>query len=161
MDSLLLVFEEPAFLLHHKEERGFSFATAVVFDILYLIAGWKLYFMLFKEDKVDFNDWNFLLEAFFFAYNLVMSAPLAYVNLVIIIKELLIENFQLLSNQVSGKGHDYSLGKADAMAGLNDLLWFFNPFSWVDIIWELFFGYDVEDYWSENPNDEQHYYKNW
>ena len=153
------MFEEPAFLLHHKSERGFSFVSAVVFNVVYLAFFLKV-LQLFDRKDPD-SEWKFLFETFFYAYNLVMSAPIAYVNLVIIAKELLIENFQLLSNRVGGGAQDYSLGKADALAGFDDLLWFLNPFSWVDIIWEAFFGYDVEDIWKENPRDEQRYYKNW
>ena len=87
-----MLFEEPAFLLHHKKERGFSFASAIIFDGLYAIGAYRLYFMLFKEAKSQI-DFSFVYISFFIAYMLVMEAPTFFVNFGIIVKELLLENF--------------------------------------------------------------------
>jgi hypothetical protein len=47
-------------------------------------------------------DWAYILKAFFLAYNVVINAPVAIVNFMIIFKEIFLEYFQLLSNNVGG-----------------------------------------------------------
>jgi len=70
--------------------------------------------------------------------------------------------FVQLGNNVAGTSEDkISLSSSEFLQLLGDIAWSLNPLTWLDFIWEPFYGYDVEDYIIENPNDEDHYYKNW
>jgi hypothetical protein len=116
--------------------------------------------MLFKDDH-QYIDFGYVMTLFFLAYSIVMTFPIWFVNLGIIIKEISLEFFQLLTKTVNGQLAPYSLGKADVDIAFYDIFWFLNPFTWIDIFWTAIFGYPVEDYWEENPKDEKRYYKNW
>lgn len=52
------------------------------------------------------------------------------VNTAIIVKEISLESFQMLT----GNNDNYSLGYADAQEGLKDFLWFINPFTLLDVL---------------------------
>ena len=161
--SILVVFEEPTFLLYHKAERSIAFDSGIIFNVIWIIGAVKLYYALYKEDHQDYDtdDWGPIMILFFLAYVEVMTFPIALTNFVLIIKEVLLEYFQLLTKTVGGELQNYSLGKADTVAGMQNIFWFLDPFTWIDLFWQSIFGYPVEDYWEENPNDEGHYYKNW
>ena len=102
-----------------------------------------------------------VFEIMFYIYNLVLHGPLFIVNCFIVLKELTLERWQLLSNNFAkgskqGKD-DLSLGYSDAKRGLEDFWWFLNPFTWVDLFWYFLFGWDLKDTFIENPDDEEHY----
>jgi hypothetical protein len=150
LNAVVIVFEEPTVLLYHKTERSVSFVSGVFYDVVYGIAATKAYYMLFKEDKKDI-DYIWVMWLFFILYNLIMNFPTFFVNVVIILKEVSLEFFQLLTKTVGGELKPYSLGEADALEGMRDIFWFINPFTWIDVFWSSIFGYKVEDYWEENP----------
>jgi len=41
---------------------------------------------------------------------------------------------------------------------MRDIFWFLNPFTWVDLFWYFFFGWDLKDTYKYNPDDEEHYF---
>ena len=87
-------------------------------------------------------------------YNAIVHWSIVPICIFIIIKEITMEFFTFLTGS-------YGLGTDDIEYAEKDLLWFINPFSWIDMFWERVFGYDAEDYIIENPDDEENYYKNW
>ena len=98
-----------------------------------------------------------VFELLFYTYNLILHGPLFFVNAAIIAKEISLEKWQLLSYNLakdSKFGQDnLSLGYSDASKGIKDLFWFLNPFTWVDLFWYFWFGWDLKDTYEYNPND--------
>jgi hypothetical protein len=76
-----------------------------------------------------------------------------------------LEKWGLISkNTAGGSKHaqeNLSLGYSDASDGLHNLFWFLNPFTWVDLFWTFWFGWDIKDIYDENPYDEEHYWANY
>jgi hypothetical protein len=48
--SLLLIFEEPSFLLFHKTERSVSFDMAIIFNVFYVLFAVRFYYVVFKDE---------------------------------------------------------------------------------------------------------------
>jgi len=99
----------------------------------------------------------------FLVYNLIMHAPILPINFLIIFKEIQLEKLQLMSNWTDSEYADknLSLGYGDARRSLDDFFWFLNPFSYMDLAFAFFFGFPPRDIIKEDPDDEEHYYKNW
>ena len=100
----------------------------------------------------------------FLLYNLVLHGAILPINFAIIFKELSLEKWGLIhANTSSDSKHakqNLSLGYSDASKGLHKLFWFLNPFTWVDLFWTFWFGWDLKDIYEENPYDEEHYWGN-
>mmetsp|Transcript_8323 Transcript_8323/g.13918 ORF Transcript_8323/g.13918 Transcript_8323/m.13918 type:complete len:288 (-) Transcript_8323:43-906(-) len=158
--SNLLVFELPSYLRRHKPERASSFVLAAAYNVVYLIGALKLYSMIYWEDNLE-DDTSTAVTFMILGYFAVMNGPNFGVNLAIILKELSLESFQLITKHVGAYTENYALGEGDALKACSRVFWVFNPLAWIDLLWDSIFGYDVEDYVIENPKDEQHYYKNW
>uniref|UniRef100_A0A7S3CUK7 Uncharacterized protein n=1 Tax=Strombidium rassoulzadegani TaxID=1082188 RepID=A0A7S3CUK7_9SPIT len=151
----LLAFEIPVFLLGFRVTRYYSFLMAIVYTVVFGIAGADWYYQLYLISQKNGYDFVTIFGNMVLAYNLIVHWSIIPVNLIIIIKELSMQQFTFLT------GANYALNSKDTKYAREDLDWFLNPFTWIDLLWDAFFGYDVEDYWEENPSDEDHYYKNW
>ena len=155
VNSLLLAYEYPLFLKVYRVERFLSFVLASVYTLLFVTSAveWaKELWLTANHSDYDFISIYFNMAL---AYNILVHWCIIPVNLFIIVKELTMLGYTFLT------GDDYALTLNDVEETNADLKWFFNPFTWIDMFWDAFFGNDVEDYWEENPRDEQHYYKNW
>ena len=113
---------------------------AIIYDIIYLIFGLKLYTEVFSNPKnIELYSGIELFTILFLFYNLVMHAPVFFVNLAIIMKELQLEHIQILGKKTGSLygDNDYSLGEADIYKATQNLFWFANPFTWIDLLVEM------------------------
>jgi hypothetical protein len=125
-NATLLVWEIPLWLRHNKVQRVFSLGFGFLYNLILSTTAYKFFYDVYYETKVEPFD---MFVSMVIAYNLILHGPILFLNMVIIMKEFSLENFQLLT----GSNNNYSLGYADAKRGLKDLFWFMNPFTYVDI----------------------------
>ena len=113
---------------------------AIIYDIIYILFAIKLYTDVFENPKnIELYSGVELFTIIFLFYNLFMHAPVFFLNIAIIIKELQLENIQILGKKAGSLygDNDYSLGHADPYKATENLLWFANPFTWLDIMVEM------------------------
>lgn len=84
-----------------------------------------------------------VLKDMFFAYNLILHFPIILTNVVIIAKEIQLTRIQLFANWTGG-GYTESKYGLEA-EGWHQYLSFLNPMWWLDLIWEIVFGYSIHD----------------
>ena len=61
-------------------------------------------------------------------------------------------------NPEGGKADDtVAMGTKDFTFFWDDFVYWLNPFTWIDFVWDALFGYNAEDLFFENPKDEEHY----
>jgi hypothetical protein len=159
--SVLLAFELPIWTVNFKVVRLMSLWAAVMFNISYfwmVFEWWEMLYLVGDKSSYDFITvfLNCLL-----GYNIVMHWSIIPINNFIIAKEISMEFFQFLRLDAGYSTDSVSLGLADFLYLIQDFLWFWNPLTWVDLLWEGIFGYDVEDYFYENDEDPEVYYVNW
>lgn len=154
----MLSFELPVWLRAFRGTRLWSLFSALVYNIVYGAAFYEWYTSLY-DPTTESREQEGLVDIFIsmvLGYNLFMHSSIAIVNTFIIFKEWTMEYYQFIQGDAQ-----YALNENDAEVIEVDLFWFISPFTWIDIFWELFFGYDAEDIFWENPDDEEHYYENW
>jgi len=154
--SIPLVFELPLWIRAFRVARMMTFVSACLYNFVYLISFFEWYDQIYIVTDKSQYDFVTIFTNMMIGYNMVLHSSVVVVNLGIIIKEI-----SLFFFNVSGKKR--ASDESRSLSG-KDLTYFekdVNPVTWVDVLWEKLFGYDVEDYVIENKNDEQHYYKNW
>mmetsp|Transcript_35886 Transcript_35886/g.55090 ORF Transcript_35886/g.55090 Transcript_35886/m.55090 type:complete len:253 (+) Transcript_35886:347-1105(+) len=97
--SQWLIWEIPAWLRKFKIIRCFSWIAALIYTGVWALALIKLLFMLFVDDNSS-DDYETLMFALFLAYMLIMTAPAIPVNIAIVSKELVLEEFTLLNKHI-------------------------------------------------------------
>lgn len=112
------------------------------------------------DDKSSYDFITVFINAFL-GYNIVMHWSIIPINNFIIAKEISMEFFQFLRLDSGSTTDSTSLGVADLLWMFNDIVWFMNPLTFIDMMWEGIFGYDVEDYLIENDDEPEVYYVNW
>lgn len=103
--SVFVVWEMPIYMTRCKLIRFISFVAAIVYNFLYFSSCADFWALLFYYDKDKF-DIFYLMEAMFFGYNIVLHFPITIVNGMIIIKEIMLEMFQMSAKR---HGHNYNL----------------------------------------------------
>ena len=65
-------------------------------------------------------------------------------------------------NPDAGKDEDtVSMRTNDFSTFWDDLIYWLNPFTWIDFVFDPAFGFNAEDIIIENPKDEEHFITNW
>ena len=90
--SVFVVWEMPYYMQHFRLIRLISLVSGLLYNMLYVISVADFLILLFSQDK-DTIDIFYLLQAMFFGYNIVLHFPITIVNLVILLKEVLLEMF--------------------------------------------------------------------
>lgn len=145
IDIVFLVFELPVYLKAMKDARALSYGGAVLYNVFYLwIASEFVYTVFFGGKKDGAFDVFDLLKIMFYGYNIVLHGPIAVMNGVTILKEIMLEFTALITDDL-----DLALNTTDLENGVVDLTWFLNPLSWLDVFWEYEYDEDFEDeYWN-------------
>ncbi len=96
------------------------------------------------------------------AYNLIFDWLAVPLNMMIIIKEISMEFFQVLKHNAGTEGDDVSIGLMDIADMVITVGFFLNPFNMLTFIWQFLMGrVDLGEIGGENPGeDEKSYYKN-
>ena len=83
----------------------------------------------------------------YLVYNLVLHLPIVIINIMTVYKELEMEKFQWVSEWAirDYADHKNSLDIDDLAQGWHELLWVLNPLSYLDVFWEIVFGYSFYD----------------
>ena len=97
----------------------------------------------------------------FIIYNIIINAPIVPMNVLIMLKELQLQVFQLIGDPNSPDPADrLQIGLVD----LEDSFWTYlnliNPFWWLYNWYKFILHFDPWDIVIENPNNEENYYKN-
>ena len=155
--SNFLVFEWPIFVRAFRITRFISLWSSVFYIISYVISLFVWYDMLYLvQDKTQYDFVTIVVNCLL-GFNLVVHSEIIPILAVIIFKETTMEFFQFL-NPDAGKAWDsVAMNTGDFGTFWDDLLYWLNPFTWIDFIWDPAFGYDAEDLVFENPKDEEHY----
>mmetsp|Transcript_35909 Transcript_35909/g.55134 ORF Transcript_35909/g.55134 Transcript_35909/m.55134 type:complete len:325 (-) Transcript_35909:60-1034(-) len=153
--SIFDAFELPIFLLSFRVLRLFSVVLSVIYTVLFIISIVEWYSQLYIVMDKSKYDFFTVYVNMMIGYNAIIHWSILPVNIFIIIKEISMEFFTFLT------GSNYALGSKDLDYAGKDVVSAVNPLTWIDKIWELIFGYDVEDYVVENPDKEAEYYQNW
>ena len=142
--SFLLVAEFPIYLLGSKAVRAFSFAVAFIYDVC-----WFFGFLVFlhynaeahaqnnNKNPLDMFNTVELLVDLFFAFNLVLNAPIFIMNLVILYKEWSFEKTE--KNRVhfwGGQREEIVLSLPKITRAFKLCLDLLNPLKWI----RWFFG---------------------
>ena len=124
-------------------------SSAIFYNMGYLWFAYKLYTSVFEYDYETMGAPSSfeVFKDMYMVYNLILHFPILIINNLTVWQELEMEKFQWVSFWASGHyaNTSYSLDKADFGQGWHELLWILNPFSYFDVIWEIFFGYSFYD----------------
>ena len=115
------------------------------YDMLYLVT-----------DKATY-DFVTIIVNMVLGYNLLLHIPILPILIFIILKEATMEFFQFLNPDAGLETDTVAMNNNDWSIFWDDLVYWLNPFTWVDFGWDAIFGYNAEDLFFENPNDEEHY----
>jgi len=95
-----------------------------------------LFLILYVYDKKDYGFFD-VMEAMFFAYNLMLHFPIYFVNSMIIMKEFMLEFIQVRQRK-DGRDDDMALGLVDLYDAWNDVFWVFNPLTYINMFINIF-----------------------
>ena len=90
-----------------------------------------------QTEAVTAND---IFTFLFLGYNLLIHGPIAFVNAVIISREIWFEFLQLI-NDALDQDVDYSLGLVHIYMFYRNVFFILNPLNWFDLIYYIIYGY--------------------
>ena len=82
-------------------------------------------------------------------YNIILHWPVIPINIFIVVKEISMEWFRFMSDDVTIEAVNESpaLDLVEDTEGIfYDILFYANPLTYVDYVWQLCIGKNVEDY---------------
>ena len=121
--------------------RFISFWSGLFYVSSYIIAIFEWYDQLYLiSDKSNYDFVTIAINAVI-GYNMILHSEVAVVCLFIILKEISMEFFHFLGKQEDDTGFNLS----DFEIFWKDLLFWINPLSFIDIIWNSLFGKNIED----------------
>merc|ERR1712100_679495 len=116
---------------HMHMVRAASFSLASTYDFFYF---WVLCEFLFEKNKAQNEDREFtpfsMLMDIFFIFNLAFYFPIAFMNSIVIGREMMFEFGPERDIYLGGTRDELVLGLGDMGIGLMSVLNFFNPFYW-------------------------------
>ena len=133
-----------------------SFLTAIFYNFFYILSAIEWYDQIYIVSDKSNYDFVTIMINMLLGYNLILHSSVVLVNFVIILKEFSL-NFFSVEGKKRENEEDVFLNTEDLKEAEMDI----NPVTYVDDVWENEFGYDVEDYFIENKNDEKEYIGNW
>jgi len=139
--SVLEAFELPVFMQAFRQTRSDAVLAAWVYVVLFVIGAVEWYNQLYLISDKSSYDIGTVYINMLLGYNMVLHFEIVPVCLFIIIKEISMEFFEFLAPKKSE-----ALTTNDFETSGENLLWFLNPFTWLDMWTELLFGTDVEPY---------------
>lgn len=133
LTSFLLISEVPTYMKHMRMVRAFSFSTACVYNFFYF---WGVAEYFYGDHVAQIQDDYFsgfaMLIEIFVVFNLAFYFPIAFMNMVIIGRELRFEFFQHNRKLYYGGTRDeLVLGVSDMWHGFWDFVNLFNPLWYV------------------------------
>ena len=159
-----LFFEFGLYMRHLWFMRWWSIFAATVYNTIYfgLLFGWIIQTYTLPEQEMEEVGTIDILLNMFFLYNTIIHAPMALINIGIIIKEIELQFYQISRGT---EGSDYNLSFKKAEEKFNKNLWFMNPVMVFQRAWYAIFRWHIEDIWSyksaEKEGEEDKFISNW
>ena len=136
LHSSLLMTEMPLWMKLWKVGRLANLIFCFIYNIIFLGMFTDLFLILYVYDKKDYGFFD-VMEAMFFAYNLMLHFPIYFVNSMIIMKEFMLEFIQVRQRK-DGRDDDMALGLVDLYDAWNDVFWVFNPLTYINMFINIF-----------------------
>ena len=130
LHSLLLVFEVDFFIKYMKFIRLIFLSNSALFIFIFFAFLGKFLWQILMFDSAAQPDLFTMVETMLIGYCILLNFPMVIIDLLIILKEVSLEYFQLWSINAGTNKDDISLGFHDLILLADSFLELFNPWFW-------------------------------
>jgi len=154
-DSLGLMFELPVFIRAFRVTRMIGFASAIVYNIMFLLSFFEWWDQLYIVTDKSQYDFVTIFINMILGYNIWLHGSIIPINLIIIIKEISLNYFTVLDESDGRNETNVALNGKDLQYAEKDVEHYADPFTYVDYAYDPITGHDVEDdLWRNRRNNQ-------
>ena len=142
--SFLVAIEYPLWMRTFRITRLVSLISAILYTIIQASSIYEWYDEVYMTtDKKNYDAMTVFWDMYL-AYTVILHCSILPINLFIIIKEFTLEFFQFLVTD----DENIAINLMDLYYTFDNLFYWINPLTYLDIIWTLFSKYVISLFYS-------------